>query len=214
MKYPKIENLLGLFGKKKPSKPTGTEPAGTVEWSPTHGLDGPALAFSSNKGKLMLGMSIPAKESTEPSTDPATPSSGETPSEPPFLIFLDEMGHYLPSSALSSHVAVVGTSAKGKSSFSAVLEASERQATKLVVASGNVENLAEWSALSDPATLESWKSWLPSLHGAELDEEDALCVQLLLKCPMTCAELYEALSIQFPGLVITVDWYKPAPIAI
>jgi len=179
------------------------------------GAGGPALLVNSTKsGALALGMSVPSTSPAEPSaTGSATSATDETPSERPFLIFLDEMGYYLPTGT-SSHIASIGTTGKGKSSFSAVLEASERHATKLVVASGNVESLAQWSALTDPTALESWKTWLPSLLDAELDEEDALCVQLLLKCPMTCAELYEALSSQFPGLVITVDWYKPAPIAI
>lgn len=207
MKYPKISNLLGFFGKKK-----SVEAAETAEWKPTHGLGGPALAFSPAKGEATLGMSIPLKELTASSTEP--PAAGKTAEEPPFLVVLDEMGFYLPPGPLSTHTFHLGTSAKGKSSFSAVLEASERQATKLVAASGDVDGLEAWSALSDPATINSWKAWLPSLQGAELDEEDAFCVQVLLKCPMTCAELYEALSSKFPGLVITVDWYKPAPIAI
>lgn len=204
MKFPKISNLLGLFGKKS----QGSEPSVVPSASETS-------IKPANAGVFLLPAPR-APEDSASSASGATLDSGAPGPDtgPPFLIFLDEMGYYLPSGTLSSHMVSIGTSAKGKSSFSAMLEAREREATKVVLVTGDAKPLAEWSALADPETITSWKAWLPLLQEACLDEEDELCVQALLKCPLTCAELYEALSSQYPALVITVNWYNPAPVTL
>lgn len=207
MKFPKIASLFGLFGKKS-AKPVLLEKPGASAVSPQ--LTGTHY--------LLAAPAAAAVSSPVPGSSEKAAASEGTPvvpeGEPPFLMFLDEMGFYLPSATLSHHTMVFGSSAKGKSSFSAMLEANERQAVKVVTVSGPAAVLDEWSSLADSLTVESWKTWLPDLQEAGIDEENEFCVQALLKCPMTCAELYDALSSKFPDTVITITWYKPTVLTL